>query len=165
MDAHDLGASNKTIRLDFFTAQDYRIGQKLSKQLLTIAERTADPQRLTVAHYLAGIIALFRGDFQDVLTHVTQGIRHYDVQRHAALVSRATVDPVIGCYIYRAEALRLLGYADQAAEQIKRLVARHLGTQMVRDLEKLLIGAMKRLVNGDNLCFHRFGPLVEGWNG
>src|SRR5712691_9002096 len=33
---------------------------------------------------------------------------------------------------------------------------------MVRDLEKLLIGAMKRLVNRDNLCFHRCRPLVEG---
>ena len=33
---------------------------------------------------------------------------------------------------------------------------------MVRDRDKLLIGALKRLVNRDNLCFHRFGPLVEG---
>src|SRR6266478_9334447 len=33
---------------------------------------------------------------------------------------------------------------------------------MVRDRDKLLIGAMKWLVNRDNLCFHRFGPLVEG---
>src|SRR5262249_27517482 len=41
-----------------------------------------------------------------------------------------------------------------------RLVADHLGAQMVRDRDKLLIGAMKRLVNRDNLCFHRFGPLV-----
>src|SRR6266699_3474935 len=33
---------------------------------------------------------------------------------------------------------------------------------MVRDRDKLLIGALKWLVNRDNLCFHRFGPLVEG---
>ena len=43
-----------------------------------------------------------------------------------------------------------------------RLVAGHLTAQIVRDRDKLLIGAMKRLVNRDNLCFHRFGPLVEG---
>src|SRR5262249_32938179 len=41
-----------------------------------------------------------------------------------------------------------------------RLVTGHLRAQMVRDRDKLLIGAMKRLVNRDNLCFHRFGPLV-----
>src|SRR2546428_3899778 len=33
---------------------------------------------------------------------------------------------------------------------------------MVHDRDKLLIGAMKWLVNRDILCFHRFGPLVEG---
>src|SRR5262249_51379483 len=33
---------------------------------------------------------------------------------------------------------------------------------MVRDRDQLLIGAMKRLVKRDNLCFHRFGPLVAG---
>src|SRR5262249_13059368 len=43
-----------------------------------------------------------------------------------------------------------------------RLVAGHLGAQMVRDRDKLLTGAMKRLGNRDNLCFHRFGPLVWG---
>src|SRR5262249_10644969 len=43
-----------------------------------------------------------------------------------------------------------------------RLVADHLGAQMVRDRDQLLIGAMKRLVKRDNLCFHRFGPLVAG---
>src|SRR5262249_52978744 len=43
-----------------------------------------------------------------------------------------------------------------------RLLTGHLDAQMVRDRDELLIGAMKRLVNRDNLCFHRFGPLVEG---
>src|SRR5438093_8957245 len=33
---------------------------------------------------------------------------------------------------------------------------------MVRDRDKLLIGALKWLVNRDNLCLHRFGSLVEG---
>jgi len=43
-----------------------------------------------------------------------------------------------------------------------RLVAGHLTAQMARDLDKLLIGGMKWLVNRDNLCFHRTGPLVVG---
>src|SRR5882724_5839161 len=34
---------------------------------------------------------------------------------------------------------------------------------MACDLDELLIGGMKRLVNRDNLCFHSTGPLVEGW--
>src|SRR2546426_7096569 len=46
-----------------------------------------------------------------------------------------------------------------------RLVASHLATQMVRDLDKLLIGAMKRLVKRDNLCFHGSDLLLRGWNG
>ena len=41
-----------------------------------------------------------------------------------------------------------------------RLVAGRLSAQMVRDLDKLLIGGMKWLVNRDNLCFHRTGPLL-----
>ncbi|MCZ6871972.1 MAG: AAA family ATPase, partial [bacterium] len=104
----------------YFVRADYRTSQELSKQLLTIAERLEDPQRLTVAHFCSSVIALFRGDFQAARAHATQGIRHYDVQHHAALVSlTSSIDPGVGCYIYLAESLRLLGYADQAAEQMQ----------------------------------------------
>ena len=42
------------------------------------------------------------------------------------------------------------------------LVTRHLRAQMTRDLHKLLIGGVKRLVNSGNLCFHSRGPFVLG---
>jgi len=40
------------------------------------------------------------------------------------------------------------------------LVTRHLRAQMTRDLHKLLIGGVKRLVNSGNLCFHSRGPHI-----
>ena len=33
---------------------------------------------------------------------------------------------------------------------------------MRRHLDACLLGAMKRLVNGKRLCFHKRGPLVVG---
>src|SRR5712691_7100508 len=44
----------------------------------------------------------------------------------------------------------------------RRLGGKCFAAEMGRDCDKLLIGRMKRLVNRDNLCFHRTGPLVLG---
>jgi class 3 adenylate cyclase/predicted ATPase len=104
----------------FYTVSaEYRKGQKLAEQVLTLAERSTDPQRLSVAHYVAGAAAFFRGEFQRTQTHAAQGIRNYDAQHHAALASLCNQDPGVGCYLYLALALQLLGYADQAAQRMQ----------------------------------------------
>jgi predicted ATPase len=95
----------------------YRTAQELVEQLLSLAEHSADSNRLTVAHYLAAAVAFFRGEFQRAQAHATQGIDAYDTQQHAAMMAVCSQDPGVGCHLYLAQALQLLGYADQAKQQ------------------------------------------------
>jgi class 3 adenylate cyclase/predicted ATPase len=99
--------------------REHRTGQELAEQVLHLAERSKDPKRLTVAHYLVGAASFMLGDFQRTQTHTAQGIRDYDAQHHAALVSLINQDPGVGCYLYLALALQMLGYAEQAAEHMQ----------------------------------------------
>jgi predicted ATPase len=104
----------------FYTVTaEYQTGLDLAEQILALAEYSKDPNHLTVAHYLVGVAVFFRGDFRRTQKHTAQGIHDYDAQHHAALISLVNQDPGVGNHLYHALALQLLGYADQAAQQLQ----------------------------------------------
>ncbi|MDH3601315.1 MAG: AAA family ATPase, partial [Candidatus Tectomicrobia bacterium] len=105
--------------LFYVVRAEFQRSQELAEQVLAFAEGSADSDHLTVAHYLVGAIAFFRGDFQNCQTHTMQGIYQYNSQHQAALVSLSNQDPGVGCYLYLALALQLLGFADQATQKIQ----------------------------------------------
>src|SRR6266705_3647199 len=97
--------------------------------------------------------------------HVIAFMRAYHPVRATHRVANSSRALVIHMILHQpAQQFAPIGF-QRGLDVTVRLVASHLATQMVRDRDTLLIGAMKRLGNRDNLCFHGSDLWLRGWNG
>jgi predicted ATPase/DNA-binding winged helix-turn-helix (wHTH) protein len=114
--------------------------QQLGEQLLRLAQCQHDPAIFLGAHCALGGTLLFRGALRRAHAHASQGMALYDPQRHRALAFRYGEDPGVGCHVYGALALWLLGYPDQA------LTTMHAALAMARELAHPF--SLGRVLNG-----------------
>jgi class 3 adenylate cyclase/predicted ATPase len=104
------------------------IARDLGAQLMPLAEQVQDPALSVEIHRALGTTLLFLGEVVDARAHLEQGITLYDPQRHRSLAFRYGADTGIVCRLYAGWVLWLLGYADQAIQNIEKglILAREL---------------------------------------
>jgi adenylate cyclase len=93
---------------------DLQTARELAEQLLTLAQRQQDPALILQGHRALGDTLFWRGEFASALAHLEQGIALYDPQQHRAHAFLYGQDPGMGCLVYAALVLWVLGYPDQA---------------------------------------------------
>ena len=89
--------------------------KNLTAEILTLADREADPGLLLQAHHAAWTTEFFSGDMPSCRHHAEQGVALYKPEEHHAhTFLYGGHDPGVCCRNMATGALWLLGYADQA---------------------------------------------------
>jgi class 3 adenylate cyclase/predicted ATPase len=96
---------------------------ELGEQLLRLAERLDDSGLVVRAHHMHAEVLVWLGEFARARAHAEQGIARHDPQQHHTQVFRYGNDSGVGCRAFGALALWVLGYPDQAQQQIDEAVA------------------------------------------
>jgi predicted ATPase len=96
---------------------DLQIARELAEQLLTLAQRQHDPALLLQGHRALGDTLFYLGEFVPARAHLERGITLYNPQQHRPHTFLYGQDPGMGCRVYAAFALWVLGYPDQALQQ------------------------------------------------
>jgi TOMM system kinase/cyclase fusion protein len=96
------------------TRGELATARELAEQLLALAQRLQAPAVLLEAHHALGQTLFCLGELRAAQAHLEQSIALYDPDEHRSHAFRYGYDPRVGCLIYRACALWLLGHPAQA---------------------------------------------------
>ena len=93
--------------------------RELGEQLLDLAQNTADPALLLVAHDVLADNLYWEGQFVAARAQAEQGTALYDCQQHHTLASLyGGYDPGVACLTFEAVALWALGYPDRSSQKM-----------------------------------------------
>jgi predicted ATPase len=94
---------------------EYQRARELGEELLSLAQRVQDPDLLLEAHHALWAILFYGGELAAARSHLEQGLRLYEPQRHRSHAARYTGhDSGVCCRMVAAQSLWLFGYPDQA---------------------------------------------------
>jgi predicted ATPase len=110
------------LQVFYLVRGDLRTALELGEQLLSLTSRQHDPMLLVGTHLALGQTLWFMGDLTAARDHLDQGWALYNPQQHS-LPDWSGAHPGMQCLCYRAEALWLLGYPNQAMEQSHEALA------------------------------------------
>jgi class 3 adenylate cyclase/predicted ATPase len=88
--------------------------RELGDTLLRLAQRADDPALAVLAHYALGATWFFLGALPAARTHLEEGIACYTPDQRRVPAFRMSIDPGVGCRLYAAATLWLLGYPAHA---------------------------------------------------
>jgi predicted ATPase len=91
-------------------------GDQLARQLLELATKTGDQQLVAIAHLTFGTPSMHRGRFAETIEHMDRAVAMYDVAQYPRVSAITGTDLRSTALCWRALALWLAGFADQAAE-------------------------------------------------
>jgi class 3 adenylate cyclase/predicted ATPase len=97
--------------------------RELGETLLRLAQQADDPALAVIAHYALGVTWFYLGKLPAARQHLEEGIARYTPDQHPTLVLRAGLDLGVGCRIYAAMTLWLLGYPAQALAHLHEALA------------------------------------------
>jgi predicted ATPase/class 3 adenylate cyclase len=92
--------------------------RELGDTLLRLAHQAHDPALAVLAHYALGRTLLPLGVLPAARQHLEEGITRYTPDQRRALVFRLGQDPGVGCRIFAAQTLWVLGYPAQALARL-----------------------------------------------
>jgi predicted ATPase len=104
-------------RLHLHTARE------LGDTLLRLAQQAHDPSLSVIAHHALGVTWLYLGALPAARPHLEEGIARYTPDQRRASVYRMGLDPGVGCRLFAAMTLWLLGYPDQALARLHDALA------------------------------------------
>ena len=108
----------------YYVAQaQLHTAREVGETLLRMAQRVYDPSLSVVAHYTLGATWLWLGALPAARMHLEEGITHYTPDQRRAPVFRIGQDLGVGCRVYAAWTLWLLGYPAQALAHIHDALA------------------------------------------
>jgi predicted ATPase len=134
----------------FYLARgEYTTARPLAERMLLIARQVDDAALHLQAHQALGLNDYCQGKFAAADEHLRQALALYDPRQHRGHLFQYGHDPAVLCLCYRAWALWMLGYPDQALRAIVDAVtlAREIG-----DASNLVL-----VLHGEH--------LVHGWRG
>jgi predicted ATPase len=99
------------------TRGELHTARELADQFLSLAHRHQDPSLILQGHRAMGDTLYWLGEFVPARLHLEQGIALYDPQLHHTHAFLYGQDPAIGCLIYTALVLWILGYPDQSLQR------------------------------------------------
>jgi DNA-binding winged helix-turn-helix (wHTH) protein/predicted ATPase len=95
---------------------ELQTAREVAEQYLHLARRTQNPNVLLWAHFMLGLTVFHLGDLSAARTHLERGVAFSNPQQPCAPFS--TAGAAAGCPCWLALALWVLGYPDQALQQI-----------------------------------------------
>jgi DNA-binding winged helix-turn-helix (wHTH) protein len=101
---------------------ELRTTREVVGQLLLLAETTGDSAILLGAHNVAGLAAMYRGEFAAALDHFKLVASNYDPDQHSPNRLRAFSvdhDSGVSCAAHSAWTLSFLGYPDRAEARMR----------------------------------------------
>jgi class 3 adenylate cyclase/predicted ATPase len=111
------------LRRYYFMRGELPKARDLAEQLLRLAKRLDDMGLVVRAYHTLEEDLLYLGEFAQVRAHAEQGIALYDPEAHRAHVFRYGNDSGVGCRVFAAFALWVLGYPDQAFQRSDEALA------------------------------------------
>jgi len=102
---------------------EWDLARDLGEQMVSLAERNADPPLRPEAHRALGLTRWLQGEFTEAHTHFEQGSAWYDRQHHATYLHLSGQDPGVVCLGRNSLALWCLGYAEQARRGLEQTLA------------------------------------------
>jgi DNA-binding NtrC family response regulator/predicted ATPase/class 3 adenylate cyclase len=96
--------------------------RELVEQRLNLAQRQQAPDLLLPAHIALGHTLLALGDVASAREHLEQGMARYSPQPHQSLTFGGGIDPIRSGRCHAAIVLWLLGYPDQARENLHEML-------------------------------------------
>jgi class 3 adenylate cyclase/predicted ATPase len=101
----------------------WHTARELGETLLRLAHHAYDPGLFVVAHYALGYTWLYLGALPAARQHLENGIARYTPDQRRAPVFRMGPDLGVGCRLYAAQTLWLLGYPNQALARLHEALA------------------------------------------
>jgi class 3 adenylate cyclase/predicted ATPase len=102
---------------------EHQTARELAAQFLTLAHRVQDPALLLAAHCGLAQTLFCLGELAHARAHFEQGLTFYDPSQHRALAVVYGTDPTVTGLAWLAWDLWLLGYPDQAEQQMRAALA------------------------------------------
>lgn len=106
----------------YFMRAKMQNAQELAKQLVELAEGSADPSQLFLAHAIMGQSSFWLGQPALGHWHLEQAIAGCDLRVDRTATSILGYHPIIPCYGYAAKALWFMGYPLRALHSNQRAV-------------------------------------------
>ncbi len=100
------------------TRGELQTAYEYAEACLALAGKEQNAEFLFDASYAAGTNAFYRGALMEAQSQIEQGLLPYDPEQHQTYVLKYGFNPYVSCLLYRAAALGLQGYQDQATRQI-----------------------------------------------
>lgn len=104
------------LRENFQQSWDY------GQQILDLVQSGQDAVLLVEGHYVQGVSAFWRGEFEQARLHLEQALSHYSPEQRSTHISTYAQDPGVICLTRLAWTLWYLGYPDQAYEMMQRAI-------------------------------------------
>jgi predicted ATPase/class 3 adenylate cyclase len=105
------------------TRSQLHTARELGDTLLRLAQHAHDPALAVVAHYALGATWFWLGALPAARQHLEAGIARYTPDQRRAPVFRMGLDPGVGCRIYAAMTLWVLGSPAQALAHLHEALA------------------------------------------
>jgi DNA-binding winged helix-turn-helix (wHTH) protein/predicted ATPase len=107
----------------YLNRAEYHTTRALAAQLLQLAQPQPDPCFPLLAHYTMGNTLFYLGQFVASRRHFVQAMRYYDPHQHRALAVVTGEEPGVRCQSRGILPLLVLGYPDQALQEIQQALA------------------------------------------
>jgi predicted ATPase len=101
---------------------EYQRSQMLMEDRLQVPAAPDDPKLLVQAHELLACSLFHQGVLTDALEHADYALSHYRPIQHRVDWSPYAEDLSVGCHVWAAQALWLMGYPDQAVRRAQEAV-------------------------------------------
>ncbi|MBI3328422.1 MAG: hypothetical protein HYZ81_17190 [Nitrospinae bacterium] len=98
----------------YFVRGAFPTARELGEQLLRLAQGSAEPARLQVAHNALGTTCFYLGELRAARAHLEEGSAVHAPPRSRSVAFRRWQDPGVSCLCVAAWTLWALGYPDQA---------------------------------------------------
>ena len=107
----------------YVTRPQLHTARELGETLLRLAQHAHDPALSVIAHYALGVTWFCLGALPAARQHLEEGIARYTPDQRDAPPFRIGQDPGVGCRVYAAWTLWLLGYPEQALIRLHEALA------------------------------------------
>jgi len=103
----------------YMVRAEFQTTRELAEQLFSLAQRVQDPALLLEAHRVMGQTKFWLGDMASARAHLEQGMALYDPQQHRSHAFVYGQDPGVACRSFMVRPIWILGYPDQALQNIR----------------------------------------------
>jgi len=93
---------------------------EIAAGVFEMAEASANPLLQVTGHHALGYTHFYRGEYEPALEHARRGLSLFDFERERQIASMFQFSSSIALWCYQAEALQVLGRAEEAADSLQR---------------------------------------------